>query len=56
MKKPVPIQVHALGKGLAATLIQDDGPVTFTSKVRGNYSPVSLVQNVSGHMFFIDTS
>ena len=32
-KKPVMIQVNASGKGLGATLIQDDGPVTFTSKV-----------------------
>ena len=33
MKKPVRIQVDASGKGLGATLIQDDGPVTLTSKV-----------------------
>ena len=33
MKKPVTIQVNASGKGLGATLIQDDGPVTFASKV-----------------------
>ena len=32
-KKPVTIQVEASNKGLGATLIQDDGPVTFTSKV-----------------------
>ena len=32
MKKPVTIQVDASGKGLGATLIQDDGPVTFASK------------------------
>ena len=32
MKKPVTIQVNASGKGLGAALIQDDGPVTFTSK------------------------
>ena len=32
MKKPVTIQVDASGKGLGAALIQDDGPVTFTSK------------------------
>ena len=32
MKKPVMIQVDAPGKGLWATLIQDDGPVTFASK------------------------
>ena len=32
MKKPVTIQVNAYGKGLGATLIQDDGPVTFASK------------------------
>ena len=32
-KKPVTIQVNASGKGLEATLIQDDGPVTFASKV-----------------------
>ena len=31
-KKPVTIQVDASGKGLGATLIQDDGPVTFASK------------------------
>ena len=31
-KKPVKIQVNASGKGLGATLIQDDGPVTFASK------------------------
>ena len=52
MKKPVTIQVDASGKGLGAALIQDDGPVTFTSKpltpqssamqkMRGNYSPTS---------------
>ena len=29
MKKPVTIQVDASSKGLKATLIQDDGPVTF---------------------------
>ena len=65
MKKPVTIQVDASGKGLGAALIQDDGPVAFTSKVltpteqqtmRGNYSPASLVQNISGHMFLVDTS
>ena len=33
MKKPVTIQVNASGKGLGAALIQDDGPVTFASKV-----------------------
>ena len=33
MKTPVTIQVIASGKGLVATLIQDVGPVTFTSKV-----------------------
>ena len=33
MKKPVKIQVNASSKGLGATLIQDDGPVTFASKV-----------------------
>ena len=32
MKKPVTIQVNASGKGLGATLIQDDGPVAFASK------------------------
>ena len=32
-KKPVIIQVDASGKGLGAALIQDDGPVTFASKV-----------------------
>ena len=32
-KKPVTIQVNASGQGLGATLIQDDGPVAFTSKV-----------------------
>ena len=32
MKKPVKIQVDASGKGLGATLIQDDGPVAFVSK------------------------
>ena len=31
-KKPVTIQVDASGKGLGATLIQDDGPVAFASK------------------------
>ena len=31
-KKPVTIQVDASGKGLGATLIQNDGPVTFASK------------------------
>ena len=33
MKKPVKIQVDASGKGLGTALIQDDGPVTFASKV-----------------------
>ena len=33
MKKPVKIQVYASGKGLGATLIQDDGPVALVSKV-----------------------
>ena len=33
MKKPVTIQVDASSKELGAALIQDDGPVTFTSKV-----------------------
>ena len=66
MKKSVTIQVDASGKGLGAALIQDEGPVTFASKaltpteqryakMRGNYSPASLVQNVSGHMFLVDT-
>ena len=32
MKEPVAIQVNASGKGLRATLIQDDGAVTFTFK------------------------
>ena len=32
IKKPVTIQVDASSKGLGAALIQDDGPVTFTSK------------------------
>ena len=32
MKKPVTIQVDASSKGLGATLIQGDGPVTFISK------------------------
>ena len=32
-KKPVTIQLDTSSKGLRATLIQDDGPVTFTSKV-----------------------
>ena len=31
-KKPVTIQVDASGKGLGATLIEDDGPVAFASK------------------------
>ena len=31
-KKPVTIQVDASGKGLGATVIQDDGPVAFASK------------------------
>ena len=31
MKKPVTTQADASGKGLGATLIQDDGPVTFAS-------------------------
>ena len=31
-KKPVTIQVDASGKGLGATLIQDDGPVALASK------------------------
>ena len=33
IKKLVIVQVNASSKGLEATLIQDDGPVTFTSKV-----------------------
>ena len=32
MKKSVIIQVDASSKGLEATLIQDDGPITFASK------------------------
>ena len=32
MKKPMKIQVDASSKGLGATLIQGDGPVTFASK------------------------
>ena len=32
-KKPETIQVNTSGKGLGATLIQDDGPVAFASKV-----------------------
>ena len=67
MKKPVTIQVDASGKGLGAALIQDDGSVTFISKpltpqssamqtVRGNYSAASSAQNVSRHMFLVDTS
>ena len=32
MKKPVTIQVNASGKGIGATLIQDDGRVAFVSK------------------------
>ena len=63
-KKPVTIQVDASSKGLGATLIQDDGPAAFASKVhtptesvmqtiRGNCSPVSLVQNISGYIFYI---
>ena len=67
IKKPVTIQVDASNNGLRAALIQDDGPVTFASKaltplssamqiMRGNYSPVSLMQNISGHMFLVDTS
>ena len=63
-KKPVTIQVDASSKGLGATLIQDDGPVAFASKVltptesvmqtmRGNCSPVSLVQNISGYIIYI---
>ena len=42
-KKPVTIQVDASGKGLGAAM-------------RGNYSPASSVQNISGHMFLVDTS
>ena len=53
-KKPVTIQVNASGKGIGATLIQDDGPVTFASevltpteqhyvKIKRNDSPMSLV-------------
>ena len=67
MKKPMIIQVNASGKGLGAILIQDDGPVAFASKAltpmeqhyahnEGNYSPVSSVQNVSGHMFLVHTA
>ena len=33
MKKPVTIQVDASSKWLGATVIQDDGPVAFASKV-----------------------
>ena len=67
MKEPVTIQVNASSKGLGATLIQDDGPVTFAYKVltpteqcyannERNYSLAPLVQNISGHMFLVDTS
>ena len=66
-KKPETIQVDASGKGLGATLIQDDGqsplflkcshPQSSTMQtMRENYSPVSSVQNISGHMFLVDTS
>ena len=65
MKKPVTIQFNV--SGLGAALIQDDGPVALHLKcshlqnsamqtMRGNYSPVSLVQNISGHIFLVDTS
>ena len=60
-KKPVTIPVDASSKGLGAALIQDDGPVAFTSKVltptEQHYAnnerelSASLVQNVSGHVF-----
>ena len=67
VKKPVTIQVDASGKGLGGALIQNDGPVTLLPKhshpqssaiqtMRGNYSPASSVQNISGHMFLVDTS
>ena len=66
-KKPVTIQVDASGKGLGAALIQDDGPVAFASKAltptEQRYAnnerellAASSVQNVSGHMFLVDTS
>ena len=53
--------------GLGAALIQDDGPVTFTSKALtpteqcyANNERELLAcifkQNVSGHMFLVDTS
>ena len=67
IKKPGTIQVNASGKGLGAVLIQDDGPVTFASKVltptEQYYANndreilvVILVQNVSRHMFLVETS
>ena len=57
-KKLVTIQVDASSKGLGAALIQDDGPVTFTSKVLTPTEQcyVSSVQNISRHMFLVDTS
>ena len=67
MKKPMTIQVDASGKGLGATLIQDEVQLPLLPKhshpqssamqtMRGNYSPASLVQSISGHMFLVDTS
>ena len=69
MKNPVhlTIQVDASSKGLGAALIQDDGPVTFASKAltptEQHYAnnerellAVSSEQNVSKHMFLVDTS
>ena len=61
------IQVDASKKGLGAALIYDDVQSPSHPKhshlqsctmqtMRGNYSPASSVQNVSRHMFLVDTS
>ena len=55
MKKPVTIQVNASGKGLGAALIQDDGPVTFTSKSpshpKHSHPWSSALQTMKGNYF-----
>ena len=67
MNKPVTIQVDASGKGLGATLIQDDGPIAFASKAltptEQHYANNEMEllacifgAEVSGHMFLVDTS
>ena len=56
MKKPVTVQVNASGKGLGAAQSAPHPWSSAMQTMRGNFLPVSSVQNVSGHMFLEDTS